>query len=237
MTPPIRIYIHCAMMYDWEDVIQEMFNSICDSGVYDACESISIAALGSVDEYKKLMDLTAKYDKRKLVKHNEDLSITEVITLNHLKKDADTNNRFIAVYLHTKGVSHNRQTHSDNRKWGDYWRRYMLHFIVNNWQENLPAFNMLDMGYDLVGVRVIPARRNGEGLTHISGNFWMADSEYIRTLEKINFNLRGGLYAEMWVCSKSPLIYIACNAYTVGFPFHEDFNTEIKKLDITKYKI
>ena len=81
------------------------------------------------------------------------------------------NEKYGILYLHTKGV-----TTPDNLCIDD-WRQYMTYFNVNQYQK---CFDMLDE-YDSCGVDLV-----SEPATHYSGNFWWANSSYIKQLPTID---------------------------------------------------
>jgi len=101
----------------------------------------------------------------------------------------DLNEPWFVLYLHTKGVYRSGRLSDD-------WRRMMLYFCVERWQETLSTFDdptCLAVGCNLRNKR--PARRYSQhfeshGLDilkappmwHYSGNFWWARSEAICSL-------------------------------------------------------
>jgi hypothetical protein len=100
----------------------------------------------------------------------------EFFTLNLIKTFSDSvNENHRILYLHTKGV-----TTPDNLCIDD-WRQYMTYFNVNQYQK---CFDMLDE-YDSCGVDLV-----SEPTIHYSGNFWWANSSYIKqlpTMDEIKF--------------------------------------------------
>ena len=101
----------------------------------------------------------------------------------------DLNEPWFVLYLHTKGVYRSGRLSDD-------WRRMMLYFCVEKWQDALSMFDdqeCMAVGCNLRNKR--PARRYSQhfkshGLDilkappmwHYSGNFWWARSEAIRSL-------------------------------------------------------
>lgn len=228
---PIRVYYHVTCINRFLDITKEVFDAIVESGLYDECESISIGVLGSEDGKNKLEQLLNNYPKAKIVKHHADVSYFEFFTISKLKQDADTLPLFYALYMHSKGVM-TTPDKIDDIKFKDFWRAYMLHWMVSEWSQCYTALDLRDLddhhsGYDLCGVRVVPARKSIGGTTHISGNYWWASSDYIKSLKLVKHDTyydgqnpyAGGHAPEVWPCSGDPIIFMPCNMFQMGFPY------------------
>lgn len=237
MNVPIRLYFHCCMINHWQEIVKDLFKAITESGLYDACENISIGTLGDINEHRKAMDLLKDYSKVRFVEHSENLGRSELHTLNHLKNDADKLPKFYAYYFHTKGVSYAREQSENNYQNGVWWRKLMTHFIIKDWKRSYRALDLKDLGYDVSGCKGIQARISVSKKSHYAGNFWCANSEYIRTLNPITNFVGHHLHAEMWLFENTPFAYILCNAYTVGVPFDKNFEEEINNLTLSEYTI
>ena len=129
----------------------------------------------------------------------------EFLTLNFLDKISRIRNSFYGLYIHTKGVNH------PGNEGGKYWCDYMNHYLIIKWKE---AVKHLDIGYDLYGVKLIPANEAPAHRLHYSGNFFWFWSDYISYLpsvDKLNKSNRGT--AEMWVCSGNPIAGTGCQVF------------------------
>lgn len=262
MQVPIRVYYHVTMINDFIDITKYIFDKVVSSGLMDECDGLFIGALGDESELEKLKELVSKYAKAKIVDYHSDKARWEFHTMQHMKKDADTLPKFYAWYLHSKSVT---KTDPNEKLYGKFWSDYMINEVVVRWKQCYAALDMPDIGYDICGTRMIPKRKSASIFSHASGNMWAANSEYIKTLPKIGENddvpnieselirlrkemdeltKKGELkvvgnvfYPEMWAWEGQPLTYIACNAFTVGFPFQKTFEQTINEgYEIQKYR-
>lgn len=154
-----------------------------------------------------------------------------------------------------EGGDGEKKTHNDFLS-EQYWGDYMAWGVIERWRDNYKALSQPDMGYDIAGVRAIPLRDSASLFSHFSGNFVMVNSEYVKTLpifsedESIpdvekevyklmiqvrelrktgRFPLAGNIFgAEMWWYHNQPIMYIACNALTIGMPHHKTFSETIE---------
>jgi hypothetical protein len=118
-----------------------------------------------------------------------------------LKKSLEYTENTKLLYLHTKGVSH---LHPNMRKNIDAWVRYLDLYNIAKWEE---CVNALDT-HDVAGGLYV------EDPKHFSGNFWWANSDYIKTLPRINqYNINEYNRGEFWVCSNTNTAYpVSMNA-------------------------
>ena len=140
--------------------------------------------------------------KIKVIEYSSDPTLYEIPTLNRIQQFCQDNHHNVNVlYIHTKGVSYpdDYQEESD-------WIDMMLHFLYDpkclyllNEYETLgcnyttDGFNYSPEGY--VTTRAPP---------HYSGNFWWAQSEYLKKLKKIpetDVNKNDGEY---WLMKGNP---------------------------------
>ena len=111
-----------------------------------------------------------------------------------------------------KGVSYGKE--HEMYEGGKFWLDYMTDWIITKWRNNYKALNMKFRGYDIAGVKIIPARESPSKRVHASGNWWMANSEYIKSLRKIEtLNRVDRFESEMWAFSGQPIIYMPCNLF------------------------
>ena len=78
----------------------------------------------------------------------------------------------IVCYIHTKGVS------TPNAKNRRLWRETLNYWVLRRWQDNL----VLLKKFDTSGARRFTFKHGGFELPHYSGNFWWANSDYVRSL-------------------------------------------------------
>lgn len=226
----IRIYYHLTLINEWYNITDEIFKSLVESYLYEEAESISIGVLGSVDELVRLEGLLSFYPKAKIIRHSEDVSYFEFHTISKFKEDADTLPLFYGLYLHSKSVMTSKDNIPD-MEFKAFWRQYMTYWMVTKWEQCYHALDLRDLddhhaGYDMCGVRVVPARKSIGGTTHISGNFWWAVSDYIKSLKMVladtyydgQNRYTGGHAPEVWPLSGHPIVYMPCNLFQMGMP-------------------
>jgi hypothetical protein len=162
---PSVIYFHIATIGKYQEIFDEIYSQILESNLINEVKLINLCIVG---------DGELIFPSHKKIKIYKDPYIEsgEFFTLNLIKTFSDSvNEKYGILYLHTKGV-----TTPDNLCIDD-WRQYMTYFNVNQYQK---CFDMLDE-YDSCGVDLV-----SEPATHYSGNFWWANSSYIKQLPTID---------------------------------------------------
>lgn len=160
----IRIYFHVATIGNYQNIFDEMFGNIMNSGLATEADRIYISVVGNGNlEYPKLSNI--RYSQY------PDISVGEFHTLNKIKGYSDSfDGNAKILYLHTKGV-----TTPTSQPITD-WRNYMVYFNVN---KHMEVVKILDE-YDTCGVDLV-----NEPAIHYSGNFWWANSCFIKRLPTI----------------------------------------------------
>ena len=205
-------FYHICTMNHWREVLTEQVDLIQSSGLYDACDRIVVGKVGT----EVLPSLPSKFK----VSYEGEVTDFEFPTLKllhtHCKRWGGQ-----VWYIHTKGVSHSRESVAAKRDaWIegiDYdtlatnltlWRRFMMHYVVRKWGLCHEALK----DHDVCGAawRKYPP--------HFSGNFWWARGKYVSKLPPIRKYLstvgcsswstgpRGA--AEYWICHGNPKV---CN--------------------------
>lgn len=209
---------HICMINNFMEIISEQLELMIKSELYGKAENIFAGCAGTIDELEKVKKLFSNYPKIKIISvapvHNYEFS-----TLESIKYKSDTDNESYLFYIHTKGVSY-----PDNEG-GIYWRDYMNYYNITRWKR---CVSKLKEGYDTCGVKLI---EKGVFPMHYSGNFWWANSNYVKTLPKIDtLNKEDRFSAEMWLCSKSPKAFSLCQKFV-------DYNTKGKFIPESDKKI
>jgi hypothetical protein len=158
------IYFHVATIGKYQDIFDEIIIELKRSNLFYLCSKMVIGVVGEGI-------LNIPYNHRIEIYKSANIEFGEFFTLNLLKNESDSLNiNHKILYLHTKGV-----TAGNNLAIRD-WRVYMTYFLVNRY---IYCVNSLTI-YDACGVdyEKLPA-------PHFSGNFWWSNSEYIKTLPKI----------------------------------------------------
>jgi len=153
-----RVKMILTMPLFWISAGNMLFNK---NGVQD----VNIFFHQAVEEY-----VNARYPFVDIIARRDigDVPLYEGLTLSHLYQSAHekTENTHM-LYFHTKGITRNNaQTHN--------WREMLQYFCVDRWQD---CVRELD-AHDAVGVT------DGSSNNIFSGNFWWANSDYIKTLPR-----------------------------------------------------
>ena len=130
----IYIYVHICCIGDWEKVFTKIIYHIKNSGLYDIINNIRCVILGKL---KKLPDIFN--DKKiKILKQYQDKSLYERATLREIYNDSiNSDKKFYALYLHTKGITHTGY----RREKVDAWLDYLLYFNCYKFRGTLSIGN------------------------------------------------------------------------------------------------
>jgi len=171
----IKFYLHVPELPGWQTVFAEMLGKMEDSGLLEAADEINFCVNGILANMEIPMLKLAEIDpKFKIVHVNGDAKKWEYPTINKLKEDADADNEPHYVgYAHLKALS--RPNLYDQK--GVDWRHYLTYWTIERWEDNIAK---LDEGFDLVGVNWA-----WQPWPHMSGNFWWANTNYLRQLPKL----------------------------------------------------
>ena len=216
----IQIYFHICMISNWKPVIEKSLKLIESSGLLKIVTNINIVCLGSSEELNKLKSIIDNNPKCVLRKHDTNVGLYERATLNVLYDDCEkSGDNFKALYFHSKGITRKKGTYDYNNI--EDWVNYLHYFNIERFRE---CIFMLDRS-DVCGVNLITIPK-----LHYSGNFWWANSNYIKTLEReIDDNY---LDPEMWVCSSNPIAVTLWQAdifhYEIPYPAHKYVDKEFK---------
>lgn len=159
------IFFHIATIGNYKEIVEEILGNLERSGLLKEASKIYFSVVGS-----GIVDLPLNLNCN--ISYDTNLEIGEFITLNKLKNIADfcKGNEKI-LYIHTKGVT----SDSENQPIKD-WRKYMIYFNINRYKDMVKYLD----SYDACGVDF-----SVEPVKHFSGNFWWANSNYIKKLPKI----------------------------------------------------
>jgi hypothetical protein len=168
----IIIYYHVAGFGLYESIFQEQISLLKSSGLYDKCEEIRISFLGKEGALDRYIE-----DKLKIVYFSENIKEFEIPTINKLFLDStQMDEEYYILYIHTKGCSNLKGV-----KGQYYWRQMMNYWMITRHEDCLTA---LDGNFSTCGINSMP-RKNPN---HYSGNFWWANSGYIKKLSAVKNN-------------------------------------------------
>lgn len=159
-------YLHACNINFGLDILKSMIDHLKKSNLYDILESINICLVGYT--LPSIIENLKNYDtKISLCFYNPNPKLYEYPCLNKLwekSKEEDCN----ILYMHTKGAN------SINDEKENEWRKYLLYFMVDKFEDCLTRIN--NYNFDTVGCDMI---KN----VHYAGNFWWSKSSYIRKLD------------------------------------------------------
>jgi hypothetical protein len=196
--PEIIGYIHVCQIGKWTIPFDMIMKSVRESGLYDNCREIRVGIVndtGSVIQDERFND-----PKIKIISYGASSSF-ERPTLHIMRQHAEIDNCQY-WYAHTKGI-----THFDNNTFNLEnildWIKLMIYWNFTQWKK--ASSNLLK--YDTCGCEYTTNPK-----PHYSGNFWWANSCYIRTLPKII----GPEYCdpEFWLLNRQK--NLICNVYSSG---------------------
>lgn len=200
---------HICMINEYQSIIKEQLDLLIKSALYQKADRIYVGCSGDTIQLEKVRLLFADHDKMKIF-FVQDIMQYEFTTLKYLKSMADSAISFFTFYIHTKGVSY------PGNEGGKHWRDYMNYYTITCWKDN---FEKLKEGYDTCGVKLI---QKGDFEMHYSGNFWWANSDYVKGLKPIDsLDKTNRFNAEMWICSNNPIAATLCQKFV-------DYNTRGK---------
>jgi hypothetical protein len=191
-------YFHICQKGNWRKSFDLSMSSLKSSGLYDATLEIRCGVLS--DDGCVIPDFRLDDPKIKIVVDGHS-SLYERPTLLHMRKYSETDPPNTSYwYVHTKGISHFGGAWQENVI---DWINLLLYWNVKQWRMALQSL----VSYDTYGCNA------WEGVPyHYSGNFWWANSRYIKTLP--NFIGESYLDPEFWICLANPN---ACNIYRSPF--------------------
>lgn len=160
----IKAFFHIATMGEYQVIFDELITKIINSKLIDNIDELNI---GVANHGGNLI----QYNHDKIKYHSLINNDFEFPTLQLIEDEINKTDENIKIlYLNSLGVT-------GNSIYKQSWRGYLSYFNIEQWSECIKA---LDNGYDTCGVdwRTDP-------VPHYSGNFWWANSSYLKTLPKI----------------------------------------------------
>lgn len=193
----ISIFHHNYLVNNWYNIVEEEISEICKSGLYDDCDNIHTTVFSNDHtQYELFYNLIGKYDiNNKWIIYKLNENNFEIDCLKILYEYCQNNNCRV-LYFNNKGVTHDKPSTKN-------WREYLIHFNINQYKKALDVLKTHDAyGIDL---HTFP-------YLHYSGNFWWANSNYIKSLD-IN-----SLFLDEFENK---------NNINIGFPMHRRHNCEM----------
>lgn len=192
------IYFHCYCFGSYASILYNKYKKINNSELLKNIDNFYVIVSNTQERHKDfLQQFSTLSNKIKIINLPNPVFNDESDTLNFIlqkSNDSSTNRRIL--YLHTKGVTHSHQLVKKNV---DAWVEYLDLYNIHKWKECVDALDTHDVAGGLY---------ESSSSKHFSGNFWWANTNYIKTLPEItekNYKLfnRG----EFWILSNTDKIY------------------------------
>lgn len=161
------VFVHIATMGAYREVVSEIFETLLRSGLSAAAQDVF---LGIVGEGEVVIPANLKCT---ILFRYPKVEQYEFPTLQGLQESMQGRKDAAVLYLHTKGATVRPQ----DKPTANDWRRYMLHFVVERFEECLARL----ADHDVCGVDW-----RTEPKPHFSGNFWWARGDYIAALPRVS---------------------------------------------------
>jgi len=211
-------FIHSCTIDDNIEVLTKIVNKVIKTGLLDKLDYLYVVNIGN--------KIAGNYssNKIKVINYSENPHLFEKPTINLINVFSHYHDSKI-LYLHTKGISYNEENNKILYTNITDWTNYLLYFLVDKHEL---CMDLLDI-YDTVGCNYSEKPHK-----HYSGNFWWADSKYVKKLSQIKSNVRHD--CEWYVLSGPELnmynLYSSnVDHYQVSYPL----NMYENKLDIDKF--
>ena len=219
----IYIFSHNYLINNWEEILKQQLYKLKISGLYKNAKKLFLFAYGNDEQWNKFKTITSEYDKIEIKRH--DNNFYEYHTLQAMWEFCQLNDESYILYFHLKGVwsRHNIQT-GDNDEFDPTkaiknpealteWKNCLEYFNIERWCN---AVDKLNEGHDVVGALY----NYNPDCPLFTGNFWWANSKFIKKLEYPQFikenephnvNLWIRIKCEKWINSIKNIFY---NLYT-----------------------
>jgi len=210
--PSIVINIHICQKGLWTIPFDMIMSEIKSSGLYNECKEIR---LGIVNDNGVVIDNKRFNDpKIKIISWGYSDNYERVTLHNMIKSSQLEDVQYL--YCHTKGIKYfeSNDTHTKNCVMD--WIKLLIHFNIKKW---ITASQCL-MKYDTYGCEFSRKPKK-----HYSGNFWWANSQYIRTLPKVI----GNEYCdpEFWLLQRDKVLMM--NIFSSGIDAGDHYRIRFPK--------
>lgn len=191
------IFFHVYLKNDFSHILLNKFKKFKTSGLYEKANKIYLTLFGDIEQHQEfLSDLKDLYIKIEYVNITNKEFHNEADTLNFMIKKAEGYEKNTPMlYIHTKGASY---THPNIKKNINAWVRYLDLYTINKWEECVDALE----NNDAAGGFYV------EDPKHFQGNFWWANSSYLKNLPRVNnLNITHLNRGEFWILSNTDKVY------------------------------
>lgn len=166
-------FYHIGIIGRWSEIYKLQKSYLKETGLYDKTSQIYIGTSGN--DVRDTLDLD---DKMKIVCVENNINYGETKTIKTIYDYSCNRTEPCKIwYIHTKGASY---TKPEMIEIVDSWRNYLEYFVIGKHDK---CESMLD-NYDACGTEF--CNKN-----FFSGNFWWANSDYIKTIDLKGLWLNG----------------------------------------------
>ena len=191
------IFFHVYLKNDFSHILLSKFKKFKASGLYEKANKIYLTLFGDIEQHQEfLTELKDLYSKIEYVNITNKEFNNEADTLNFMVKIAEGYRKNTPMlYVHTKGVSH---TNPILKKNINAWVRYLDLYVIKQWERCLEGLK----DNDAAGGFYV------EDPKHFQGNFWWANSSYLKNLPRVNnLNITHLNRGEFWILSNTDKVY------------------------------
>lgn len=178
------VFYHCWLPNEQGlEVVIEQVAALKTSGLYAAADQILVGFNGDPYHSQYLAEFLPRAEIHHVPPHGEAATIQ---LLQHWLADKE---HWAVCYHHTKSITHPPGGPYTN------WRRCLQRVVIENWER---CVEDLENGAESVGAHWVNPHPTQQ---YYAGNFWWANSDYLRALPPIDTQtVNGKSYeAEVWI--------------------------------------
>jgi hypothetical protein len=177
----IYLFFHICCIGDYNEIVHAIVSSLLKAGLYEKSVKIFYTILGNPSEI--FIKWLESFSKLECIYKSADIREVEYPTLYYLQEFCKKHDVYV-MYFHTKGVSNSR----DKNK--IVWREHLVQKTIYEYEK---CISFLNKGCHVAGCGWKEHPYHHSVITHydvwthshFSGNFWWAQSYYIRSLPDI----------------------------------------------------
>jgi hypothetical protein len=227
----LAVFYHLGAMNSlWDKFVDEQLGLIKSSGLADVatvnmCYAAPDHAINEIKIYvRQKYPFVNILSSRIIEGKGEQENLFEGQTLKEIQTYSKTNDGYV-LYFHSKGMLHAVNLYQTAPTTD--WRHYMNYWCVERWRDCIKKLE--EDQVDLVSTNW-----TRDPYPHFSGNFWWADTNYVKTLsnvldrslyydEKFTEQFDGHRFCyEIWISSNKPKVrsihYSAVDHYYALYP-------------------
>lgn len=167
-------YIHICQLGNWQIPFDMIMKDVKSNGLYEATLEIRVCI---VNNNEGIIDDIRFHDPKIVLVAHGVASRYERLTLEHMSENAFTDPCCCYWYAHTKGIRYFGSDELHKASCVSSWIKLMTHYNFVNWRNAVACLQTHDVyGCEYHDKGIFPR--------HYSGNFWWANSQYIKQLPK-----------------------------------------------------